>query len=114
MPYELAGEYVWLRLTPNTAEIFHNTVRVACHTRNYGKFHRYKTEYDHMPENHKAVTDWSSERFTTWAGKIGPNTERYIQSVLASRDFPQQAYNAPNVADTLSGCFRNCRPDAPE
>jgi hypothetical protein len=47
-----------------------------------------------MPEGHKAVSGWSSERFLSWAEKIGPNTRELIKIILESREYPVQTYRA--------------------
>ena len=47
-----------------------------------------------MPPSHQHYSDWSPERFTRWAKKIGPDTERLIQVVLGSREHPEQAYRS--------------------
>jgi len=47
-----------------------------------------------MPESHKAVSGWSSERFIEWAEKVGPMTTRFIKSLLESREYPVQTYRA--------------------
>ena len=49
---------------------------------------------DHMPEQHKAVFGWNSERFLSWAEKIGPNTKELIRHILQSREYPVQTYRA--------------------
>jgi len=109
VPYEYVGKEVWVRSTATVVEIFCDGNRIACHRRNRNKYHRYSTQEDHMPEAHKAVTDWSSERICNWAVKTGPQTERYIRNVLKSRDFPQQSYNACMGIMRLAG--RSKRPD---
>jgi transposase len=92
--YAYAGQPCWLRVSAKTIEIFVDSIRVACHVRNYNKFSKYITLPEHMPENHKAVSGWSSHRFIAWAEKIGPNTAKFIKEVLESRQFPVQAYRS--------------------
>jgi len=50
------------------------------------------TERSHMPDNHKAVSDWSPQRFMSWAAKTGVKTKEYICSLLESKEHPEQAY----------------------
>lgn len=45
-----------------------------------------------MPEEHKAVSEWSEKRFVKWANKTGPNTALYNENVLKPKDFPQQSF----------------------
>jgi hypothetical protein len=47
-----------------------------------------------MPDNHRWKLEWSPERFASWAGKIGPQTESLIRKMLASRQHPEQSYRA--------------------
>lgn len=47
-----------------------------------------------MPEEHKAVYGWDSERFLSWAEKTGPNTRNLIKYILESCEYPVQAYRA--------------------
>jgi hypothetical protein len=67
---------------------------VAAHKRNYNKERRYSTLPEHMAEEHRAVSGWSSERFISWSSKIGPSTAEFVKKVLESRDYPVQAYRA--------------------
>lgn len=46
-----------------------------------------------MPENHKTVYGWSSERFLSGAEKTGPHTKKYISRILESREYPVQTYD---------------------
>ena len=47
-----------------------------------------------MPEAHKAVSGWSSDRFLSWAEKIGPHTRELVKTILESREYPVQSYRA--------------------
>jgi hypothetical protein len=49
---------------------------------------------EHMPDNHKAVYGWSSDRLLSWAEKTGPNTRKLINRILESREYPVQTYRA--------------------
>jgi len=88
------GNPCFIRATKYTIEVFVDSIRVAAHKRNYNKFAKYTTLPEHMPENHKAVSGWSDERFISWAHKIGPNTEKFIKTLLKSRQFPVQSYRS--------------------
>jgi hypothetical protein len=75
-------------------EIYSGTDRIAVHPRNYNTYKRYTTLVEHMPEEHKAVSGWSSDRFLSWAEKIGPNTRELVKNILESREYPVQTYRA--------------------
>ena len=66
---------------------------VCEHKRMTGKKNQYETFDEHMPPNHRDVgSPWSRERFTSWAAKIGPETEATIARVLDSRRIVEQAF----------------------
>jgi transposase len=92
--YTYVGKPCSVRATAKTVEIFIDSERIAVHQRNYNKFKRYKTLPEHMPEEHKVVSGWSTDRFLAWAEKIGPNTKEFIEKVLDSREYPIQSYRA--------------------
>lgn len=45
-----------------------------------------------MPENHRAVYGWSSERFISWAEKKGANTCELMKHILECNEYPIQTY----------------------
>ena len=92
--YTYAGKPCWVRATSKIIEIYIGNERVAAHRRNYNSFKRYGTLPEHMPEEHKAVYGWSSERFLSWAEKVGPNTRNLMKYILESREYPVQSYRA--------------------
>jgi hypothetical protein len=56
-----------------------------------------------MPEEHKAVYGWNSERFLSWAEKVGPNTRELVKTILESREYPVQTYRS------CMGIMRLCK-----
>lgn len=83
-----------IRATQRTIEVYIGNERIAAYPRNYNTFKRYTTLEEHMPENHRAVYAWNTERFLSWAGKIGPHTRDLIRKILESREYPVQSYRA--------------------
>ncbi|MDP4095121.1 MAG: IS21 family transposase [Bacillota bacterium] len=83
-----------IRATARTIEIYIGSERVAAYPRNYNTFKRYTTLPEHMPEGHRAVSGWSSDRFLEWAEKTGPYTRELIKRILESREYPVQTYRA--------------------
>jgi hypothetical protein len=63
----------------------------------------FNTLEEHMPDEHKAVYGWSTERFLLWADNIGLNTRELIQRVLKSSKHPVQSYRA------CMGIMRLCK-----
>lgn len=92
VPYQFAGQIVLIRSTLRVIEVFFNGERIACHLRNTEPRRRFITERSHMPDKHKSVSDWSVQRFMSWAAKTGVKTKKYIGSLLESKDHPEQAY----------------------
>ena len=92
VPYQFAGKEVLIRTTSRTVEVFCAGQRIACHVRETDPRKRYTTEPSHMPESHKAVTDWSPQRFLSWAAKTGVKTKAYIAWLLERVKHPEQAY----------------------
>lgn len=93
VPYRLVREKVEIRYTQHVVEIFHEGVRVASHVRSDTKG-RATTALEHMPLPHRRYAEWSPERFTSWARKIGPQTEALITAVLARYPHPALAYRS--------------------
>jgi len=92
VPYQYAGQNVLLRWNSRTVEVFFEGERIACHIRNTNPRVRYITDSGHMPDKHKAVSDWSPKRFISWAAKTGIKTKEYITLLLKQKDHPEQAF----------------------
>lgn len=93
VPYQYIHQLVEIRSTVETVECFYSGKRIALHERSYIKY-GYTTLDTHMPPAHYAHSKWSPERLKRWASKIGPHTSNFIDHMIASRSFPQQAYRA--------------------
>jgi transposase len=92
-PYTLIDKELWVRATAETIEVLHQGMRVASHQRSFLKG-KYTTLPEHMPPAHRGVAEWTPERISRWAEKIGPHTRRLVQEVLRRRPHPQQAFNS--------------------
>jgi len=92
VPYQYAGKMVSIRWNSRIVEVFCEGERIACHMRSGENHSRYKTDTAHMPEKHRAVADWSPERFISWAAKTGEQTKQYITALLSQKEHPEQAY----------------------
>lgn len=92
--FTYVGQPCSIRATIKTIEVFIAGERVAAHPRNFNPYKRYTTLPEHMPESHKAIAGWNTDRFLSWAEKIGPHTRQLIQHVLESREYPVQTYRA--------------------
>lgn len=91
VPYYLVGETVEVRTTAHIVEIFHQGDRVASHPR-AARRGQAVTAPEHRPRHHRDRLEWTPERFQQWAGKIGPQTETLITTILHRMKHPEQAY----------------------
>jgi len=92
--YLYAGKQMVIRSTTNTIEVYCGHERVASHIRNYDSRNRYTTLPEHMPSNHRAMVNWTPERFEAWALKFGSKTQEYICHLMQRREHPEQAFKA--------------------
>jgi len=93
VPHQYIHHRVELRVTSKTVECFYKSQRIAVHARSYAKY-RHTTSAEHMPPAHRAHAEWTPERIKRWASKIGNHTADYVDRMMRSRSFPQQAFRA--------------------
>ncbi len=93
IPYSYIGQKVKIQYTNSALSIYCKGERIAYHQRNYGKY-QYTTNAEHLPSTHQFVSQWSPEKFITWARAIGAETETVINEVLSSKKHPEQAYKS--------------------
>jgi transposase len=93
VPYQYIHQKIELRITTDTIEFFRENKRIAAHARLRG-LRKYSTVSEHMPVAHKEYAEWTPERIAKWAATIGSDTKEYIEKMIASRAFPQQAFRA--------------------
>lgn len=111
MYYSVLFQYIKrkvdVRITETTVEIFINNDRIASHRRLYGRAGQYSTITEHMPPNHQKSIEWNGDRFREWAKKIGINTFRVIDGILASGNVEQQYYRSCMGLLKLADKFSN-------
>jgi transposase len=93
VPYHYIHQPVEIRATAQIIECFYQTKRIAAHARSYLRY-KHTTLASHMPPAHQKQAEWTPERLKRWANKIGPKTLQFIDHMIASRPFPQQAFRA--------------------
>jgi len=93
VPYEYRGKEYTVRATKGAIEVFVRGERICAHIRRLSG-NRYVTLPEHLPEQHRVVSEWNDDRFISWAGKYGDNTVAYIQALLGSVEYSVQAYRA--------------------
>ena len=93
VPYRHIGKQVKLVYTDSMVEVYHKHERLAVHQRNRKRY-GYTTLAGHMPSHHRFVSEWSSERFISWAGNIGESCQGYIMAILDKKQHPEQSYKS--------------------
>jgi transposase len=91
VPYEYRGSEYTVRATRDTIEVFVRGERICAQIRRTSG-NRYVTLPEHLPEQHRVVSEWNDDRFISWAGKYGDNTATYIKELLSSVEYSVQAY----------------------
>ena len=94
VPYEYIKRKVDVRVTDTIIEIFYNHNRIASHRRLYGRKGQYSTVTEHMPADHQKYLEWNGDRFRKWAERIGTNTCKVVNAILASQRVEQQSYRS--------------------
>ncbi len=93
VPYRYIGKKVKLLYSNKTVEVYSGYERIALHNRVKSSFH-YTTDPDHLASAHRFVTEWTPERFLSWAADIDPDVVVYIQKILDRKQHPEQAYKS--------------------
>ena len=93
VPYELRSNEYKARVTKDVIEIFVRGERVCAHMRHYSG-NRYVTLPEHLPEQHKVLSEWNDAYFLKLAGKFGENTTAYIQALMDRSEHSVHAYRA--------------------
>ncbi len=93
VPYQLRGRQLDIRITAQCIECFDQRKRVASHLRSFRKG-QHSTVAAHMPKAHRDYADWTPQRLIRWASATGPRTAAMTETILASRQHPQQAFRS--------------------
>jgi hypothetical protein len=71
----------------HTIEIFYNYERIAIHKRLKSPYN-YTTEKEHLASSHRFVSEWTLERFLSWAEGIHEDVRLYILKILDPKQHP--------------------------
>lgn len=93
VPYRHIGKRIKIVYSDALVEIFHKLELLATHPREKKKY-GYSTVKEHMPSHHRFVSEWSSEKFISWAARIGDNCKGYITGILDKKQHPEQSYKS--------------------
>jgi len=87
--------------------------RIAFHSRRFsGK--RYVTEFEHMPANHQAVVEFNrydGRYYRAQASRIGSHVRQFVNTLLDSAEFEEQAYKSCMAVINFSRKYGNERVD---
>jgi transposase len=91
VPYQFIGKKVKVMFSRYTVEIFYNYERIALHKRLRIQY-EYTTDKEHLPANHRFVSEWTPEHFLKLADEIHIDVKLYISQILNQKQHPEQAY----------------------
>ena len=91
IPYRYIGEKVKIEYTLKDVSIYLRGERIAYHLRNR-KPYKYTTVIDHLPSQHRFVSEWNPEKFIQWAAGIHPTVKTYIEGILSQKSYPESLY----------------------
>ena len=91
VPHHLVKANVEVQATDTTVAIYHQGQRMASHPRSYRRG-SHSTCAEHMPHHHRAIHDWSPERFLSWANDIGESTREVVNQILQEKRHKEQSY----------------------
>ena len=88
-----SGKKVKVMFSRKNVEVFYNYERIAIHKRIKSPYN-YTTEKEHLASTHRFVSDWTPERFLSWAEGIHEDVRLYILKILDRKQHPEQAYKS--------------------
>jgi hypothetical protein len=107
VPYELRGSEYKVRATKDVIEVYVRGERVCAHIRHYSG-NRYVTLPEHLPEQHKVLSEWNDAYFIKLASKFGKETTAYVQALMDRSEHSVHAYRA------CMGILRQAKGVSPE
>lgn len=91
VPHHLVKQAVEVQATASTISVYHQGQHIAMHPRSYRQG-GHSTFTEHMPQAHKAMSEWTPERFLQWAAEIGPETREVVNHILREKRDKEQSY----------------------
>jgi transposase len=93
VPYRFIGKKVKILFSRHSVEIYYNYERIALHNRTKSPY-QYTTEKEHLASTHRFVSEWTPDKFITWAENIHEDVKLYILKILDRKQHPEQAYKS--------------------
>ena len=91
VPHHLVKQAVEVQATNSAVAIYSHGKRVAIHPRSHRQG-AHSTCIEHMPQTHRAMSEWSPERFLRWANDIGKETRELVSCLLQEKRHKEQSY----------------------
>ncbi len=107
VPHHLVGERIEIHAKANIVVFYFHGKRVSSHARKY--YPGMTTTPEHMPERHQKHLQWTPERLVNWAQSIGDEVLKWVKSLLAQKEHPEQAYRVCLGLLNLSKSFDDGR-----
>ena len=107
VPYQYVSRLVTVMWDTVLVEVFAGNERICIHQRSFASY-GYTTEKDHMPPSHKAYERGREQNASTLlyrASFIGASVQWAVQTLLAKKEFPQQAYGQCNALLALVSTY---------
>ena len=93
VPHQHIGKKVKVLYTNHRVEVYYNYQRIATHARIKNP-HNYTTDKEHLASTHRFVSDWTPEKFLSWAESIDEYVRVYIYAILNKKEHVEQAYKS--------------------
>jgi hypothetical protein len=93
VPHHLIKEQVEVQASSTLISVYAYGQRMSSHPRRYVRG-AHSTLIEHMPESHRAISEWSPERFISWAQDIGSSTKKVLTTLLYKKRHPEQNYRS--------------------
>lgn len=91
VPHHLVKQQVEVHASTHLVSVYTQGQRVASHPRSLRQG-GHSTCTEHMPHAHRAICEWSPERFLRWAGDIGTQTRQVVDHLLQQKQHKEQSY----------------------
>jgi transposase len=91
VPYDFVGKKIKLYYSHSEVLVYYRHEKIATHPR-LRMIGKYSTIPEHMPSTHRAQSEWSAERFLSWADSMDASVRELIQRILEKNQHPEQGY----------------------
>lgn len=93
VPYKFIGCKVKVIYSASMVEVYYRYERIATHQRLRSPYN-YTTQEEHLASKHRFVSEWTPEKFLSWAQAIGPDVRMLIEKILDKKQYYEQSYKS--------------------